>query len=149
MMPSLFAPKKKKSFTYLKSKIMKTIIEKKSEILKLMGFVVVDFEAQGMAMGVRYYHPLNFQGVPAYYDMLMVRDYKIDESWELLMQSVEVINASHNMGLVGRDLMYTMELLLSGGYPFGSEERLEKVYLTKENLFERIALYAFYKNRKP
>lgn len=127
---------------------MKTIIEKKSEILKLMGFVVVDFESQGMAMGVRYYDPLNFKGVPAYYDMLLVRDYKIDESWELLMQAVEVINASHNMGLVGRDLMYTMDVLLSSGYPFGSENYLEKAYLTKQNLFERIALFAYYKNRK-
>ena len=125
-----------------------TIIEKKSEILKFMGFVVKDFEAQGFATGVRYYDPLNFQEEPAYYDMLMVKDYNIDESWELLMQVVEVINASHNMGLVGRDFMYTMELLLSGGYPFGSEERLEKVYFTKQNLFERIALFAYYKNRK-
>lgn len=125
-----------------------TIIEKKSEILKLMGFVVKDFEAQGFATGVRYYDPLNFQGEPAYYDMLMVKDYKIDESWELLMQVVEVINSSHNMGLVGRDLMYTIGILLASGYPFGSEKYLEKVYLTKQNLFERIALFAYYKNRK-
>lgn len=125
---------------------METLIEKKCEILKMMGYEVRDFDGPGF----RYYRPEwlgEDKEYPPYWDWMSVKEYNIEDSWELLMEVVAVINTHHKMNLRMRDLMYTMEYLLSGGYKFGSEEPLHVLTLTKENLFERCAMYAKHHNQ--
>lgn len=72
---------------------------------------------------------------------------KFHKEFESLFEAVKFINETHNNGLPRRDLMYTMQYLLSGGYLF-SEEKLEWLPFSIENLFNRVALFAKHYNSK-
>lgn len=74
--------------------------------------------------------------------------------WNYLMALVEKINATHNDGIVARDLAYTINYLLSGGYKFGNDKLspltkpLSPLTLTLHNLYERCAMFCEYYNLK-
>jgi len=68
-------------------------------------------------------------------------DLPFSRDWNYLMSLVEKINATHNDGIIDRDLSYTINYLLSGGYKFGFDTPLSPLTLTLENLYERCALF--------
>lgn len=76
------------------------------------------------------------------------RDWEMQyhKSWDWIMPVIEKINSTHNKNtangsiIVGRDLQYTIQYLLSGGYGF-TEHKRETVFFTLENIWERAVLF--------
>lgn len=74
--------------------------------------------------------------------------------WNSIMHVVAKINATHNDGIVARDLAYTINYLLGGGYRFGNDKLspltkpLSPLTLTLHNLYERCAMFCEYYNLK-
>lgn len=62
---------------------------------------------------------------------------KYHNDWNQLMPVIEKINATHNEGNPHRDLMYTMQYLLGGGFRFSENER-KPLLFSHENLWNRI-----------
>jgi hypothetical protein len=72
-----------------------------------------------------------------------------NSDWEWLMQAVEFINKTHNQGNLRRDLVYTMQYLLCGGFWHDSSTRVESRLLhSKDNLFLAVFDYAKQYNEK-
>jgi hypothetical protein len=68
--------------------------------------------------------------------------FNYNTSWDWLMPVVQKINDIHNeKKLIGRDLQYTIGILLGGGYFGDSKFPREKVPLTLENLWLRVYDY--------
>lgn len=76
------------------------------------------------------------------------RDLPFSRDWNSIMHVVEKINATHKDGIVARDLAYTINYLLSGGYKFGIDTQLSSLTLTLHNLYERCAMFCEYYNLK-
>ncbi|MBK7362652.1 MAG: hypothetical protein IPJ01_10190 [Micavibrio sp.] len=82
------------------------------------------------------------------------RDYEMQyhKSWDWIMPVIENINSTHNKNtsngsiIVARDLQYTIQHLLVGGYGF-TENKRETVFLTLENLWERVVLFIKWYNK--
>ncbi len=72
-----------------------------------------------------------------------------NNSWDLLMPVVQKINHTHNdKKIIGRDLQYTIGILLNGGYFGDNKFPREKVPLTLENLWLRVYDYVDYELKK-
>jgi hypothetical protein len=68
------------------------------------------------------------------------------KDWNWLMLAIKKLNTFHNDGNSYRDEMYTMQLLLSGGYLFNSDKKYDRLLFSIDNLFERVGLAATYYN---
>lgn len=70
---------------------------------------------------------------------------KFNSSWNELMKVVEKVNAHHKCGKENRDMLYTLHLLLGGGYFFTEYER-QPLPMTLPNVFARCVEYVQFIN---
>lgn len=68
-----------------------------------------------------------------------------DSDWNWLMQAVVFINATHNMGNKHRDLTYTIQYLMTGGY-FYSELVPRRFLSNTTDLFLAVSDFAIQYN---
>lgn len=68
------------------------------------------------------------------------------KSFDSLMEVIKKINTTHNDGNPHRDLMYTMNYLLGGGYKFGNNYKLDSVIFSLDNLFNRASEFIIHYN---
>jgi hypothetical protein len=73
---------------------------------------------------------------------------KFHRSWDWLMPVVQNLHEEFfKQGIKGRDLMYTIHLLLAGGYLF-SDVKMELLPLTLENLYSRVVAFLKWNTEK-
>lgn len=68
-------------------------------------------------------------------------------SYDSLIHVIEKLHIEHyKQGIEGRNLMYTIQHLLNGGYKYGSESSLPTLPFSLENLWSRVVLATKYYN---
>ncbi len=82
-----------------------------------------------------------------------IGNFKFHKSWDWMMLVVERINSTHNKNtangstIIGRDLQYTLNVLLGSGYIFTDYMRYS-LPMTLENVWLRSIEYIEYLNSK-
>ena len=69
------------------------------------------------------------------------KDLQYNSDWNLIMPVVQKINSTHKNAIAGRDLLYTLSYLLSGGYWKNNTKKLPHLSMSCESVWLRCVEY--------